>query len=67
MLVYEHRNRYNVLSEETYVNPEHVACVTRRITGPNIYRYEATTIDGKLLIIDEEGYYKLVNWMGEHE
>jgi len=63
MLVYERRNRNNYLSDETYVNPEHVACATRRITGPNIYRYEATTISGTVVRMDEEGYDRIVAWM----
>ena len=68
MLVFERKkaNVYlggNTLNDEAHVNPEHIACVTRTVIGTELYRYEATTIGGTTIAIDESGYDRIVAWM----
>lgn len=49
------------------VNPEHVAFVTRRIRGPEMYRHEVTTIGGDVLLLTKDGYDRIVAWMERHD
>ena len=67
MLVYENKTKQGHLSNETHVNPEHVAFVTRRVKGPEIYRHEATTIGGDVLRLSKDGYDRIVAWMERND
>lgn len=67
MLVYESETKQGHLNDETHVNPEHVAFVTRRIKGPEIYRHEATTIGGDVLLLTKDGYDRIVAWMEKQD
>ena len=63
MLIHEQENRGGYLSDEVYANPEHITIASRRLTGPNIYEHTIVTSDGSVVLIDEEGYKRIVAWM----
>lgn len=67
MLIYEQENRGGYLSDEVYANPEHIAIASRRLTGPNIYEYTIITSSGSVVLIDEEGYDRIVAWMEKND
>lgn len=63
MLAYRDKNRDGSIFYEKHLNPKHVAVVTCRNTGPNIYEYRAETVGGKIWVIDKEAYNRIAAWM----
>lgn len=72
MLVFKRMNANvylgdGTLDDEMHVNPAHVACVSRKVIGTELYQYTATTIGGTNVVIDEKGYDRIVAWMEKHD
>ena len=67
MLAYRDKNRDGSVYCERHLNPKHVAVVTCRNTGPNIYEYHAETVGGKIWEIDMRTYNRIAAWMEKND
>ena len=63
MLAYRDQNPDGSVYDEMHLNPKHVAVVTCRNVGPNIYEYRVETVGGKVWEIDMRTYNRIAAWM----